>query len=114
MSRLKISSPPNDDEIRAVFEYYAGAYELMERIQKPDPQPDAHERLLPTGDQKTGCIGEYWAMRYARRQFKTHKCHFGHHSQQGWDIAVQGTSTRIQVKTVSHFASPWHTGRLIE
>ena len=90
--------------VQAVFKSYAAAYALMESIQHPDPAPADALRLLPTGDQKTGCIGEYWAMRYARKQWPNNNCSFGHHSQTGWDIAVEQTDTRIQVKTVSEWS----------
>jgi hypothetical protein len=111
-----LSFPPNHDQVQAVFKHYAAAYALMESLQNPDPLPQEVSRLLPTGDQKTGCIGEYWAMRFARKKFGPVQCHFGHHSQQGWDIAVRGAQTRVQIKTVSEWSktrtlSPIHAQR---
>lgn len=104
MSLTSLSSSPTHDEILAAFKQYAVAYGLIESIQNPDAAPQEVTRLLPTGDQKTGCIGEYWAMRFARKRFGQDKCRFGNHSQHGWDIAIQGSRTRIQIKTVSEWS----------
>lgn len=103
-----LSTPPTHEEVQAVFKHYAVAYDLMESIQNPRPHREANPRLLPKGDQKTGCIGEYWAMRYARSiwENETECFSFGHHSQKGWDIEVKisGKEPRyIQVKTASEF-----------
>ncbi|MEO8613698.1 MAG: hypothetical protein ABI600_01040 [Luteolibacter sp.] len=109
MTLPSLSTPPTHDDVQAVFKYYAAAYVLMESIQHPKQKPDRSSRLLPTGDQKTGCIGEYWAMRYARAVWQPlgDECtSFGHHSQKGWDISVKVNNQLtkyIQVKTASAF-----------
>jgi len=86
---------------------FAQAYEALENLQALEARKDAREALLPQrGDQKTGLIGEYWAIRYARAIFKDATVIFAGHSQKGWDLKVVGprTSTRyIQIKTVSDF-----------
>jgi len=89
------------ESVSDAIEAYAKAYALLEKIQNPDSKPEESSRLMPTGDQKTGCIGEYWAMRFARNRWPKKICKFGTHSEHGWDIQVEGTSSRIQVKTVS-------------
>ncbi len=104
MTLPSISNPPTHDEVQAVFKHYAAAYALMESIQNPKSISEESSSLLPRGDQKTGCIGEYWAMRHARKQWPNNNCSFGHHSQAGWDIAVGQSQNRIQVKTVSEWS----------
>ena len=81
---------------------YAEAYGAMQEIQDADTTPG--ECLIPKGDQKTGCIGEFWAMRYARKRWEEHECTFGNTSQQGWDVKIGDTGIRIQVKTVSEWS----------
>lgn len=105
MSRPKISSTPSHTEVQAVFKRYAMLYARMERLQHPRIAVVETERLLPTGDQKTGCIGEYWAMRYARSRWPRKTCVFGSHSEHGWDIHVRASTLRIQVKTVSAWSN---------
>ena len=81
---------------------YAEAYGAMQAFQDADTNPG--ECLIPKGDQKTGCIGEFWAMRYARKHWDEHECTFGNTSQQGWDLKIGDTGTHIQVKTVSEWS----------
>jgi hypothetical protein len=85
---------------------FAVAYGALEKLQEQGAEDDNRELLLPRkGDQKTGLIGEYWAMRYARLIFKG-TVTFGHHSQKGWDLKVATPDEPIryiQVKTASAF-----------
>jgi hypothetical protein len=93
------------DAIRA----YATAYDKLERIQR------SRREDLPLGDQKTGVIGEFFAMLHARRRFPETKLEFG---AGGWDICVtpaSGSVKLIQVKAVSVHSgtsriSPIHSG----
>lgn len=100
---------------------YAKAYKKLNDFQSEQDDYSDDEKLMPTGDQKTGCIGEYYAMQYARSRWSAKKgfnCHFGNHSQYAWDIKVSPSedstaSILIQVKTVSDFGegtlSPIHS-----
>jgi hypothetical protein len=96
--------------IESAIGEYARAYKALEDLQereakKKETKPG--EMLLPhKGDQKTGLIGEYWAIRYARLEFKGATITFGGHSNKGWDLEVKtagGKSHYIQVKTASAF-----------
>lgn len=86
---------------------FARVYATLEELQKIEGDKAPHEALLPRkGDQKTGLIGEYWAIRYARAFFKEATVVFAGHSQKGWDLKVQGLNTPphfIQIKTASEF-----------
>ena len=95
---------------------YATAYADLEKFQQQEPNQDPHLRPLPKGDQKTSCIGEYYALQFAqtREGWEEAHCSFAPNSQKGWDIKVQQSEEviRIQVKTVSEFGqgklSPIH------
>jgi hypothetical protein len=50
-------------DIIAAIKDYATAYDRFQRFQ------DAHRDRLPLGDQKTGVIGEVYAMIFARSTF---------------------------------------------
>jgi hypothetical protein len=94
-------------QIQDAIDKYAVAYNELENLQKK-PQEDS--KLIPEGDQKTGAIGEYYAMQYCQKKYpkKGTKISFGNHSQAGWDIEVKEPgkkSFKIQVKTVSAFAA---------
>jgi hypothetical protein len=97
-------------EIRDAIAEYARAYARLEALQGPSS-------LLPRGDQKTGCIGEFYARLYLHGVQPTASVTPGHHSNKTWDFEVKaGDSTRwIQVKTVSAYSrtrvlSPIHRG----
>jgi len=92
------------------IEAYAKAYEALEEVQHSD------NSWMPPGDQKTGCIGEYYAFVYLKATRPDCTIKFGNHSQKGWDIEVNGTTdAKIQVKTTSSFSkgrklTPIHDG----
>ena len=96
--------------IRQAIAKYAAAYDRLERLQ--------HESdLIPPGDQKTGCIGEFYAYQYLAGTRPKAILTWGNHSQKGWDIEVRtaGRRRRVQVKTVSAYSqtrclSPLHRG----
>lgn len=69
------------------------------------------------GDQKTGCIGEYYAYLYLQHEYPKSELSYGNHSEKGWDIMVKDgeKKIRVQVKTVSGYSktrgiSPIHRG----
>lgn len=90
---------------------YADAYSHLQKWQDKS-------RLIPAGDQKTGCIGEFYACVYLNHAYPNAKLVFGSHSQKGWDIEVRqdgNQAVRVQVKTVSAYSktraiSPIHHG----
>lgn len=93
--------------IEAAIAKFADAYKALEDLQQREARKPSHEALLPhKGDQKTGLIGEYWAIRYARTVFDGAKISFGKTSEKGWDLKVEtsrGQPHYIQVKTASAF-----------
>lgn len=91
------------EDIEAAIKQYAAGYEALEDLQKSE----RNQHWLPKkGDQKTGLIGEYWAMRYARVFFKDAEFAFGGHSERAWDIQIKRPRNkllRIQVKAASAY-----------
>jgi hypothetical protein len=101
---------PADSEhrhIEAAILGFARAYQRLEELQQQEAAKPAGSALLPgKGDQKTGLIGEYWAMRYARTIYPGSMIEFGGHSQPGWDLKViqeNAPALYLQIKTVSQF-----------
>ena len=100
-------------EIRDVIHCYANVYESFEKLQNDS-------ELLPKGDQKTGVIGEFYALLYAKELYKDQnkEAKLGkNHSQPVYDILVgevgkseenllkdEENTIKIQVKTVSAYA----------
>ena len=88
---------------------YAEAYDELQELQDTT-------RWIPGGDQKTGCIGEYYAFTYLCTLFPEDRLSYGSHSEKGWDIEIlEPDKQRIQVKTVSAYSktrtiSPIHKG----
>ena len=86
---------------------FARAYSDLEKLQAVQAKKKPCKSLLPhKGDQKTGLVGEYWAIRYARWFFKGDTVVFGGHSQKGWDLKVTSERRKpryIQIKTASDF-----------
>jgi len=113
---------------------YATAYKALNTLQIGDKKAFP----IPIGDQKTGCIGEFYSYLYLASILEQgQRIDFGEHSQKVWDLKVvkdrdetiekeKGDSNKptvyhwIQVKTVSAYAkfrtlSPIHLkGELIE
>lgn len=95
--------------IQNVIRNYADAYAELQKLQDSEPS-------LPGGDQKTGCIGEYYAYLYLKSLHGESNLQYGGHSEKGWDIEVStNPPIRVQVKTVSAFSktrtiSPIHKG----
>jgi hypothetical protein len=96
-------------DLQNAISHYAEAYRKIQDLQDSLP-------WIPHGDQKTGCIGEYYAYAYLLSRYNEEKLTFGGHSEKGWDIKVNDTPPwHIQVKTVSAFSktrtlSPIHNG----
>jgi hypothetical protein len=88
-------------QILASIRSYAGAYAEFQRLQ------DAHPRLLPLGDQKTGVIGEFYAMLFAQNFYPQSRVSFADPTA-AWDLEVSadtgGPDLRIQVKTASAYS----------
>jgi len=89
---------------------YATAYAALEALQ-------GGSSLLPRGDQKTGCFGEFYARLYLQRARPLATVVFGGHSNKAWDLRVTEGPREllVQVKTVSGFSatrvlSPIHHG----
>jgi len=81
---------------------YAKAYGRFQELQDKNPG------FLAVGDQKTGVIGEFFGLLYARSHHKHAKVEYAAPNQTGWDIEVSGNESgpdlKIQVKTVSAFS----------
>jgi hypothetical protein len=97
-------------EIYKTILVYAMSYAKLQHQQETSP-------LIPQGDQKTGCIGEFYAYLYLRAKYPDAKLTYGGHSEKGWDIKVEQPSGQwlVQVKTVSAYSasrtiSPIHPG----
>jgi hypothetical protein len=99
-------------EILSAIAQYAEAYARLEKIQR------TRTAIIPTGDQKTGAIGEFYAGVLARHMYPEAEITFGPHSQAAWDLKVTRSShpeLLIQVKAVSAHSmtgriSPIHGG----
>lgn len=110
MARKTKDSPELTHEaIEKAIGSYARAYGKLEALQEADKERSKSHFLPIHGDQKTGLIGEYWAMRYARGHYpKSATIEFAGPSQAGWDISVSPRNRPkilIQVKTVSEFSN---------
>jgi hypothetical protein len=85
-------------DIIAAIRDYATAYERFQGFQ------DAHPDMLPIGDQKTGVIGEFYAMLFARSIYVGCAVAFAAPTA-AWDIEVSGArDLKIQVKAVSAYS----------
>lgn len=81
------------------IEAYAKAYGRFQKLQ------DQNKDFLVLGDQKTGVIGEFFGLLYARSQYPSANVKYAENPcQTGWDIEVAGPPLKIQVKTVSAFS----------
>ena len=97
-------------EIISAIDFYASAYGKLQDLQE-------NSTLIPEGDQKTGCIGEFYAYLYLLKKFPNADILYGNHSEKGWDIEINcdRRRCRVQVKTVSAYSktrgiSPIHHG----
>jgi hypothetical protein len=97
-------------QIFAAICMYANAYSRLQDVQE-------QSALIPKGDQKTGCIGEFYGYLHLQRLHPDATLTYGGHSEKGWDILVTSASHnfRVQIKTVSAYSetrtiSPIHHG----
>ncbi len=98
-------------EIQKLIRSYAKAYEALQEYQE-------NSSLIPMGDQKTGCVGEFYVYLFLKSSFPKATLTYGKHSQKGWDIKLakpDKTIVKVQVKTVSAYSksrtvSPIHQG----
>ena len=86
-------------EVIEAIRDYAGAYARLQALQD-------RKDMIPPGDQKTGCIGEFFVYLYLSAKYPGHDLRFAGHSKSGWDIEVggRGHERRFQVKTVSAYS----------
>lgn len=96
--------------IFAAIRSYALSYSQLQDIQERSP-------LIPKGDQKTGCIGEFYGYLHLHRLHPDATLAYGRHSEKGWDVHVKSMTVdfRVQIKTVSEYSetrtiSPIHHG----
>ncbi|OOZ36410.1 hypothetical protein [Solemya elarraichensis gill symbiont] len=96
--------------IQQAITEYAKAYRALQHGQESSP-------LIPKGDQKTGCVGEFYNYLYLSDHYPDATLEYGGHSEKGWDIAVKEGDRlfKVQTKTVSAFSttrviSPIHAG----
>jgi hypothetical protein len=101
---------PARPEIFAAIRSYATAYSQLQDIQERSP-------LIPKGDQKTGCIGEFYGYLHLSRLHRGATLTYGNHSTKGWDVHIKSNACdfRVQIKTVSEYSetrtiSPIHHG----
>jgi hypothetical protein len=97
-------------EIQQAIASYADAYAQIQHWQE-------QSLLIPRDDQKTGCIGEFYAYLYLQSKYPGTALTYGGHSNKAWDIAVglPDRTVHIQTKTVSAYSvtrrrSPLHHG----
>jgi len=97
-------------KIQESIEKYALSYAELQNWQE-------NSDMIPIGDQKTGCIGEFYAYLYLTKKFPNSKISYASHSKKGWDIEIRTNNfkERVQVKTVSAYSttrvmSPIHYG----
>jgi hypothetical protein len=87
--------------IREAIKEYSIAYNKFEVLQIQEEQ--LKDRLLPKGDQKTGVIGEFYALQYLKKT--NPNCDISlvkNHSQEAYDLKID--ERRISVKTVSEWS----------
>jgi hypothetical protein len=88
---------------------YATAYAELNDLQERESKKE-EDQMIPIGDQKTGCIGEFYVYLFLLQELKDgQQIKFGKHSQEGWDLRIEKKSNQtviknIQVKTISAYA----------
>jgi hypothetical protein len=97
--RATMANPNNVAEVIEAIRDYARAYARLQALQDPTG-------LIPPGDQKTGCIGEFFVYLYLKSKHPDQTIRFAGHSNKGWDLEVgqHGRERRIQTKTVSAYS----------
>jgi hypothetical protein len=97
--------------IQKAIAVYAVAYAQLQWWQ------EYHSQLIPPGDQKTGCIGEFYVYLYLMSKYPGISVTYAPPSNKAWDIAVwlPDRVLHIQTKTFSAYSrtrrlSPVHHG----
>ena len=96
-------------EIIDAIKKYAKAYEELDKLQKRETAK------IPIGDQKTGVIGEFLALKILEEEKNFKKAKLSTNpSNPGYDITAEenGNKVYIQVKTVSSYNKKQLTSRL--
>lgn len=94
-------------ELTNLIEAYAKAYENLEQFQREN------NTIIPIGDQKTGCIGEFIGKKILVRELNLNsdeKLEFLGHSNKGRD--VKHKNNFYQIKTISAFNKSQRTSKL--
>ena len=91
-------------QIKKAIDEYAQAYQKLQCFQDEDDGEES--RLIPHGDQKTGCIGEFYARLYLGSRYPATEITFASTNEKGWDIKVvlPNRIFKVQVKTVSEYS----------
>jgi hypothetical protein len=85
------------------IEIYSKAYEELEKIQDEENGKPLNEKIIPKGDQKTGAIGEFYALLYARQKYSDKTVELAPMGSR-FDIIVAEGNEKIQVKTISEYS----------
>ncbi|MGH6691197.1 MAG: hypothetical protein ACREF4_11040, partial [Gammaproteobacteria bacterium] len=99
------------EPVLEAFHAYATGYARLQAVQESNS-------AIPLGDQKAGCIGEFYARLFLKQRFAGARVEFGGHSNKGWDLLVSiqgGSEHKVQVRTVSAYSTkrrltPVHCG----
>lgn len=94
-----MANPSDAPEVLDAIRDYAKAYARLQVLQD-------RGHMIPPGDQKTGCIGEFFVYLYLHSKHPDQAIRFAGHSNKGWDVELgqHGKERRIQTKTVSAYS----------
>lgn len=111
-------------ELLEAIDIFSKAYKNLEAVQLQENKKNKdgkylyEDRLIPIGDQKTGAIGEFYALMYLRGKNPYSiftLCE--NHSHKGYDIVEKDKNgiiiKGISVKTVSEFSKTRKTSEII-
>jgi len=84
-----------EKELVNLIKKYAEAYKNLEDFQRDN------KSIIPIGDQKTGCIGEFIGKKILEEKFNTKLSFISNPSNKGYDIKYQ--NKYYQIKTISEF-----------
>ena len=92
-------------DIKKAIAQYAKAYKRLEAIQRKER--DLSDCLIPIGDQKTGAIGEFWAVLCMRHNYPDATVSLNPNHNAPYDILVKRQKMKpikVQVKTIGPFS----------
>src|SRR6185436_9964646 len=86
--------------IQKAIAVYAVAYAQLQWWQ------EHHSQLIPPGDQKTGCIGEFYVYLYLASKYPDFSVTYAPPNNKAWDIVVSlpDRALHIQTKTFSAYS----------